>query len=299
MKGRKGPQLRLSDLKVPDVLKDLYWDLRDRRLLPLIGLLLVAIVAVPFLLGGGAKKPEPVAPSLAGGEGAQEAASLTVVPADPGLREPSKRLAGLPAKNPFRQHFTAPVFNKGAAPLPESSGGGAGGTSPEVVEGGSSSGGEGSAPAPEPTPAPTEPSGESGGSGSGPVGSGEARLITFSIDIKVAHTEVTKSGSKKMGEPETLEGVKSPKPLPGAKAPVLTYLGADFINEKALMLVSTEATALFGDNKCVSGRSTCQLLELEKGMPEVVEFGESHARYKFELLKIVPVKGPRIKPQAG
>ncbi|MGN6276665.1 MAG: hypothetical protein ACTHNP_12165 [Solirubrobacterales bacterium] len=298
MKGLKGPQLKLAELKVPDVLKDLYWDLRDRRLLPLIGLLLVAIVAVPFLLGSGGKKPEPVTPSLAGGEGAKEAASLTAVPAEPGLREPSKRLAGLPAKNPFRQHFTSPVFNKGAAPLPEGSGGGGGGTSPEVVEGGSSSGG-GSAPPSEPAPVPTEPSGESGGSGSGPIAPGETRLLTFHIEIKVAHTEVTKSGSQKMGEPETMEDVKAPTALPGAKAPVLTYLGADFINEKALMLVSTEATALFGDNKCVAGRSTCQLLELEKGMPEVVEFGENHARYKFELLKIVAVKGPRIKPQAG
>lgn len=298
MKRLKGPELKLSELKVPQVLQDLYWDLRDRRLLPLIALVIVAIAAVPFLLGESAKPVEPVAPSPGATSSSAREASLTVLPAEPGLREPSKRLAHLAAKNPFVQHYTAPVFNEGSAPIEEGSGGGEGGTSPEVVEGGSSGGG-GSAPPSEPAPAPTEPSGESGGSGSGPVGPGETRLITFHIEIKVAHTEVTKNGSTKMGEPETMEDVKAPTALPGAKAPVLTYLGADFINEKALMLVSTEATALFGDNKCVAGRSTCQLLELEKGMPEVVEFGENHARYKFELLKIVAVKGPRIKPQAG
>ena len=50
---KAGPELKMPDLKVPDFLVDLYWDLRDRRLLPLVGLAIVAIVAVPFLLGGG------------------------------------------------------------------------------------------------------------------------------------------------------------------------------------------------------------------------------------------------------
>ena len=46
----KMPKLKGSDAKVPPVLADLYYDLRDRRLLPLIALILVAIVAAPFLL---------------------------------------------------------------------------------------------------------------------------------------------------------------------------------------------------------------------------------------------------------
>ena len=49
---KAGPELKMPDLKMPQFLVDLYWDLRDRRLLPLVGLVLVAIVAVPFLLGG-------------------------------------------------------------------------------------------------------------------------------------------------------------------------------------------------------------------------------------------------------
>ena len=34
---------------------DLYYDLRERRLLPLVALVLVAIVAVPFLLSSGSE----------------------------------------------------------------------------------------------------------------------------------------------------------------------------------------------------------------------------------------------------
>ena len=55
----------MPELKVPDFLRDLYYDLRDRRLLPLVALVIVAIVAVPFLLGGGSKE-EPVASARRG-----------------------------------------------------------------------------------------------------------------------------------------------------------------------------------------------------------------------------------------
>jgi hypothetical protein len=297
----KGPELKLSDLKVPAVLRDLYRDLVDRRLLPLVGLVLVAIVATPFLLGGGGKPAVPAPGPVAGGSA--EEAGLTVLPAEPGLREPSKRLAGLPSKDPFRQHYTAPVFNKGAAPTSESSTSSSSTStstsSTESVPEAGSGGGGAATPAPAATP-PPESSGGAGhggsGSGSGSLQPGEIQLYSFAIDVKVAHTQVTKAGDRKMGAPETRSEVKPATPLPGKKAPVLTYLGVDTGGKKALMLVSPEATSLFGDNKCLSGLSTCQLLALEQGMPEVVAFGDNGARYKFELLKIEPVKGPKIKP---
>ena len=53
---RMGPDLKVPELKVPPFFADLYYDLRKRGLLPIVGLILVAIVAVPFLLGGGSKK---------------------------------------------------------------------------------------------------------------------------------------------------------------------------------------------------------------------------------------------------
>ena len=47
------------------MLRDLYRDLRDRRLLPVVIALAVAIVAVPFLLGGGGSDPvSPSAPAV-------------------------------------------------------------------------------------------------------------------------------------------------------------------------------------------------------------------------------------------
>lgn len=278
MKRLKGPELKFSELKVPQVLQDLYWDLRDRRLLPLIALVIVAIIAVPFLLGESEKPAEKVTPPpSANGPSAREA-SLTVLPAEPGLREPSKRLAHRSAKNPFHQHFTGPVLNEGSAPIEGSSTGessvtGTGGT-------GESSPGSGTVPVP---------------SGPGSLAPGEVQLYSFGIDISVAHTEVTESGIKKMGAPEVRKNVERGTPLPGKKAPVLTFLGVDTGLKNALMLVSTEATSLYGDNQCAAGTATCQLLTLEPNTPEVVEYGENGARYKFELLKVEPIKGPKIK----
>jgi hypothetical protein len=296
----KGPELKLSELKAPVVLRDLYWDLRDRRLLPLVGLVVVAIAAAPFLLGGGSKEaPEPPAPAPIAGGVAHESATLTVLPAEPGLREPSKRLAGLAAKDPFRQHYTGPVLKEGAAPIAETStsGGSAGAsieTAPEEVsvEGGSPP------PSPEPAPAPNEPSGGgSGGSGSGTASPGQIQLFTFAIDVKVAHTEVTKSGAKKMSEAETRERVLPTTPLPGKKSAALTYLGVDpKTGKEALMLVSPEVVSLFGDAKCVSGTSTiCQLIALKPGTPEVVEYGPNGVRYKVEVLKIEPVTTAKVQ----
>lgn len=284
MKRLKGPELKLSELKVPQVLQDLYWDLRDRRLLPLIALVIVAIAAVPFLLGESAKPVEPVVPSPGASGPSTREASLTVLPAEPGLREPSKRLAHRAPKNPFQQHYTAPVFNEGSAPIEESSGGGTSVTS--TGSGGGETGGGSTSPAPAPVPVP---------SGSGSLQPGEVQLISFAIDIKIAHTEVTQSGARKMGPWETREKVERGTPLPGKKAPVLTFLGVDTGLKKALMLVSTEVTSLYGDNECAAGAATCQLLTLEPNTPEVVEFGENGARYKFELLKVEPVKGPKLK----
>src|SRR5215212_6644176 len=103
------PKLRGGEMKVPPFLSDLYADLRDRRLLPLVALILVAIVATPILLGGGSEEPEPVpGPGTVADGSAPMAQELTVVKAEPGLRNYRKRLAHRSPTNPFKQRFTGP-----------------------------------------------------------------------------------------------------------------------------------------------------------------------------------------------
>lgn len=288
----KGPDLKVPDLKVPTALRDLYLDLRDRRLLPLMGLILVAIVATPFLLGGSSKPVRPV--TRASGNAPAEEASLTVLPAAPGLREPSKRLAGRAAKNPFRPHYTAPVLNEGAAPTSETSTSTTTTTSSTTTstapEGGSTEDAAASPPAPEPS---------GGGSSSGEGGGSEGQstndvppgrtLYTLAVTVAVTRIETKADGSLDKKGPTLYKEVLAPTPLPGEKTPVITYLGMGAKHHEPLFLVSNEVTAIFGEANCISGVGTCQLLVLEEGFPVTFVYGDNDVRYKINLVKAEPV----------
>jgi len=285
----KKPDLKSLDLKVPAVARDLYQDLRDRRLLPLVALILVAIVAVPILLPG-SDIDSPAAP-IATGQAPSPAAtasnaSLTVVKAAPGLREPGKRLARLRAKDPFRQHYTNAAVTPEATPLETAtaSTGTSESSAAEVV-------------AEETVEAPPSGPGESGGSspgsrgdsGGGAPGKGDLVFYTFAIDVKVVRTETKHDGSKESDELPTRERVLPATSLPGEKQQVVTYLGISPKTRKPLFLISTDVSAVFGDAKCVAGSDSCQLLELETGIPQTFVYGPNDVRYKINVLKVEPV----------
>jgi len=282
VKKLKGPDLK--DLQVPPMLRDLFQDLRDRRLLPLLALVLVAIVAVPFLLGGGSEE-EGDSPSLAAPPAqTAETARLTVVEAKPGLRDYRKRLRARVATDPFKQRYTAPVLKGAELPAETSTSGSSESTSTTastesatglVVES-PTDGGGGADPGP-------------GDGGKGGGGGPEIALFTFAVDVKYAHTEEKADHSIEMGEPTLRERVKPYTPLPGEKAPVVTYLGVGAGAKTALLMVSKEVTATFGDGKCKSGTSSCELLEVEPGIPQTFEYGPNGVRYKINVLRIEPL----------
>jgi hypothetical protein len=295
---RLGPELKLPKLrsrssspggggfKPPAFLTDLYEDLRDRRLLPLVVLLLVGIVAAPILLNGGSSEGEEevaVPPPAASASGAN-ASSLTVVEAHPGLRAPSKRLAGHTPTDPFTQRYTGSVRDGG---LPNETATTSTSTSTSeggVVEGGTTA--SSGTPAPPETGAPESSGGSSDGTPNEDFSGGH--LYTFTIDVQISRTEEQPNGAQKMGEPTVRKGVKPPAPLPGDKAPVVTYLGVNYVKGKprAMLMVSRDVSAVFGDAHCVSGTDNCELLEIEPGFPEVFEYGPNDVRYKFNVLKI-------------
>lgn len=283
MKRLKGPKL-----KMPDFLADLFYDLRDRRLLPLVVLVLVAIVAAPFLLSGGAEETAPPSTATVGpgaGESATEAAQLTVVEAKPGLRDYRKRLKERTPTDPFKQRYSGPIgggdqLNDEASTtetLPASGGEPSTTTSPPAPSEGSP---------PSSAPPSGGGGGDDGGQGSGP----RLTLFTFAIDVQISRTETKKDGSVEMGEPTTKHRVLPTTPLPGDKAPVVTYMGVSTKNgKKALLMVSNNVKSIFGDAKCLSGTDTCQLLEVEPGFPESFAYGDNEVRYKINVLKIEPV----------
>jgi hypothetical protein len=300
VKRLKGPELKLSGLKPPAFLADLYYDLRDRRLLPLVALVVVAIVATPILLS---QKSEANPPAAGAGaiavlkEASSKSSALRVVEATPGLRDYRKRLRGRKPTDPFHQPAAKPSL-KGArlgGSKGESSAGGE--TRSTSTTTGESAGG--SAPSGSSGGAPASGGGEDEGGGDGGAGGGDsggagqpehATLYSFAIDVTIVHTSGSgATGDKQTSEPEVRKRVLPTTLLPGAKKQVVTYMGLSPKTRKPLFLVSAEVTGVFGEGKCAAGTGVCQLIELEPGFPEVFEYGEGGDRYKLNVTNVEPV----------
>jgi len=281
---KAGPELKMPDLKVPDFLVDLYWDLRDRHLLPLVVLAIVAIVAVPFLLGGGSEsEPAPAVSSLGPAPSPESrSASLTVVQAKPGLRAPGKRLRNDHPTDPFVQRYTSPDL-KGAK-----LGGG--------EEGGGGSTSSSTSTSTSTTVTKTSSSGTSevttetsGNPGSGTAAPPHLTLFAFAIDVKTVRTETKPDGTKQTDEPVIRHRVVPPAALPSEKEQAVTYMGISPKTQAPMLLISDSVTAVFGEAKCLSGTSTCQLIEVEPGLPMTFVYGPDSIRYKITVLKVEPV----------
>lgn len=294
MKLPKGPQLKKgSSLKPPAFLADFYYDLRDRRLLPVIVLILVAIVATPILLGQGS---EPELPPAASGaiealeESSVGGASLTVVESKPGLRDYRKRLRNRTPLDPFRSLGKPSLAG---AKLGGGKGGGGkssdtsfSSTSKTVKETTTKTKNSETTTKTETTTS-EDGHGNSGGLGKGKGGgsgdkNGSGALPTYTIDVQISSSDA--SGSA--GEPKQRIDIKPLTPLPGKKKPVVTYLGPATGSGRALFSVSKDVTAIFGEAKCVSGAQICEVLELEPDFPVTFVYAADQKRYRIKLLAI-------------
>jgi len=310
---RLGPELRMpkfsrSSMKAPPVVTDLYQDLRDRRLLPLIALVVVAIVAVPFLLGSDSEEAVPSPQSMGLLEElkaeAADPASLTVVEAKPGLRDYRRRLRGRTPTDPFLQRYTASMLKGSELPEPKKTatddGEGEATKTTTATDGSAADGGS------DPSPVVTSPPAESspGGAGSAPKdgedqGDGDAggdqgiTLYSFAVDVRIVKT-TGEGGTKETDDPIIKHRVLPTTPLPGPKAQVVTYMGISPKTKKPTFLVSTEVTAMFGEGKCAAGTEVCQLVELEPGFPQTFVYGDGGARYKLQVLDVEAVENGRL-----
>lgn len=310
---KKGPEIKLSDLKlsrikVPTLIQDVYFDLKERHLLPVAAVLVVALVAVPIALGQSSSSPEPAEmPAIASGATAAGGSNQQLVArSTPGLRDYRKRLQGLHPKNPFKQQYTAK----------EGEGTGSSSTSAET------GGGESSEPASKSTEAtPTETSGgsgvpttegESGGEGESEPNPSHLRYYSYAIDVRVSAAGSQgggqSEGTSQTGSKPTPKSPNAQPPqhwttrhnlpeltmLPSRKVPAVIYMGSTKDAKKALMLVSSDVTSIFGDAKCVLGSKTCELLALEPGVPEIFVYGPQGRTFKIELIKVHLVESKKL-----
>lgn len=287
----KMPNLKLSELKAPPFLADVFFDLRERRLLPLVALVVVAIAAVPFLLGGDAEEPLPPVDPATLAEEATQGSSLNVVEAKPGLRDYRKRLQGKPT-DPFVQRYTS---------LPE-------GARLKVTEVTSGDGGEPGAGAdtvvtvdePAPSPGTTGPRGSPGGSDPG-EGSGETALPDGLKPGRLyGHRPDVRFGQAGSGELNLYRELPLGSFLP-RNNPVVLFVGVTQNGKRALFSVTPEVSLVRGNGDCVGGVRNCRILSMRPGRAVTLLTGAPNRAFRLNVVEInlVEVGIPKKQPESA
>ena len=279
-----------SEGKVNEFVRDLYRDLRDRRLLPVVALLLVAIIAAPLLIkGGDSGPPQSVAP-FADSDPFDGAAELrpVVVDDDPGLRNYHERLDGLPSRNPFKQQLVpkAVVSDTGSS----SPGSGTGlqtqetatdsGTSSDTSDSGSA--GDGSSDGGNSS---DNGNGHANGNGNGHGPPKDDTVLEASIDVKVGPT----------GRTKVLEGIRKLTLLPSNGHPVVQYTGSDKAGKRASFAVSGDVVSTDGKGVCKPSPADCRFLNMRIGQQMKFENGDG----KTYVLKLLAVHIERVHLKGG
>lgn len=261
-------------MNLPPLLDNLYRDLRDKRLLPVVGLLLVALVVVPIALGG-EDAPDPsgaAAPSAALGSVEEAPEVDTVVLAEiPGIRNYKQRLDEFKRRNPFKQQLTQPSAD--ARKQLEAA-------KTEAASVASGSGGAGSK------------AGGSGGSGGGNTSGGSgggSEIIIFSYRINA------KMGP--IGDSKAYEGVKLGDFLPGKKRPIVQLLAASEEDDTAIFYVSRSVSLAEGDGSCFPSKRDCEFLRMRVGDQQRLEYEPEGRAYRLKLSKIELVEERRDRKE--
>ena len=264
----------MRNVRAPQLLTDLYRDLRDRRLLLPAAVLAVALIAVPVALSSSAATA-PTTPPTAPDAGAslrQTATEPAVLTRELGVTEYRKRLQALQSKNPFRQQFTLPEVTskvEGSSVTEP-----VGDTTALTTPGGGSSTTEPASTPPDSgtsTPPSSEPSG----------GAPETSLYVFQLDLAVGRP----------GNVSRRRHVEMGKFLPSEAKPMFAFAGVTQDMKHALFLVSDDVSSVDGDGRCVPGPSNCRLLRLKVGDEAKLAYApEGDRTYKLRLhgIDLVP-----------
>lgn len=267
-------------------------DLRRRRLLPIAVLLLVAVVALPFVALKSSSTPA-AAPAPVASNAATQSVNGLPSPAQ-ALNSADKPLVSLAvldqasdldqfgSKNPFKpleKVSTTGSSDSGSgsssgATAPASSGAGATGdsTGGSSTGGGSTGGGGGS------TGGGTG-GGDTGGGqtpdSNGGGGSGETKKLTYALDATLA------------GPDKTVHYKSLPKlqALPGASNPLFIFLGVDSSGDNAVFLIDSSLTAKAGEGTCSPSTDSCGTLKLKPGEVEVFQTAAGK-RYSLQIDQI-------------
>jgi hypothetical protein len=250
-----------------NTLRSVYRDLVDRRLWPVAAILVVALIAVPFLLaGGGDDAVEPRAAKAPSSVARDAQAAVNVVtPGAPAARRHSGR-----ARNPFVPKHVPKV----AAPSDGTTGPGPGTAATQTLTQSLSSGGSvgglpGSSGPSTLAPAPTKPK-------------ARTPLDTYRVAVTISRDTWRR----------TWHDLARLTPLPSTRHPFLIFLGVLSDARTAVFLVSSDVTAT-GEGKCRPRRSSCETLELKAGDYERLDVLDDAGQMQHYILRVRRVERKR------
>ena len=264
-----------ASFQLPGFVSDLLKDMRDRRLVIPAVALLVAIVAVPFVLSS---TPDPVVPPapLAPDPAAAAVEPGVLAVQETGIRDFRKRLDALDRTNPFGDRFESEAASGDADAsqllAPEESGEAAPAPSAPKVS--------------EPAPAASSSTAPGGSASPVPNVEEEPYVLVSRVDAQVGIVDRDRR--------ETIEGVKAGDLLPSKKTPVAMFLGNDDESSVANFLVSRDVSRVNGEGRCKPGKNDCEFLRLEDGDSAYLRFADGK-RYVIKVKDIYFERVPASK----
>lgn len=226
----------LNDINF-DWARNIWEDLKNKHLLPVVALLVVALIAVPFLLGG--HDDPPPADTIA--VSSSDASSPKLDPIAVKESRPNGQDIGGEPTNPFKQP------------------GGGGSSTTQTTA---------AAPATGSSTTSTAPATGSTGTSTTETKSESTKSndpsSAYKIDVKLGAPD--KTTSKK--------NIAALTPLPSADDAYVVYLGAKDSGKTAVFLISTDVKAT-GDGICDPSKEKCKTVEMTAGDTETFQLQDA------------------------
>jgi hypothetical protein len=254
-------------------------DLLDRRLLPLVALVVAALLgAVAYaVLGGGAGEATPAsvaASAPAGSSGvaiSQKSSESAVAETTSGV---SHQHHGS-ARNPFVP-LVKPKAQTSTASSSTGSSSGEASSGSQGTSGSSGSGGSGSTtPPPSTPPKPSKPS--------------KPKTV---YHVAVLFGQLPAAPATEAAQLTPYESLKLSAPLPSAQQPLVVFRGVVAGGKSATFTIVSEAI-LHGEASCLPSASQCQAIDLREGQAEQLEYLAASGQavvYELKVVSIVSTK---------
>jgi hypothetical protein len=268
-------------------LKDLWADLREKRLWPVAVVLVLGLIAVPLVLAKPAKDAAPAAVPAPTSQLPDAGLKVLAASDDTGA---GSDLGVFNPKDPFRP--PSKVLHRGAATATASSatsgsaGPSSGGAASAGSPSGSSAGGSGGSGG-----GGTSGGGSGGGTGGGTGGGNftpsrpttRTQRYEYVIDVTFNHNTKT----RRVNSMHRLDM------LPSQNSPLLIFMGVDKNADNAVFLVDSTLTGV-GEGTCRPSADKCSFLYLGPGSVHAFT-GQDGQSYTIRLDEIRRVKVPSAK----